>query len=64
MEEDARKTQLLENLVSLTETQIILSALHAGISVSRVRELLGVDVNRVTKVSKILRTAKRRSGVS
>jgi len=50
----------LDRIMTLLEDLIILQALQAQVKGEAVRKILRVDMNRVTKVSKMLKSAKTR----
>jgi hypothetical protein len=49
----------LDEVIALLEDTIIFQAMQSGVSGGAVRKFLGVDMNRVTHVSKMLKAAKR-----
>lgn len=46
---------LLRSLISLTRDALICSLLLEGISQQQVRQIVGVDMNRVTRIAKSLK---------
>ena len=50
----------LDEVIELIENLIILEALRTNVAGGDVRGLLGVDMNRVTKISKMLKASKKR----
>jgi len=49
----------LDGIAELLENLIILEAMKANIAGGSVRKLIGVDMNRVTQISKMLKAAKK-----
>ncbi len=60
MEKDAGLLHRLDTLIGLVEDLIVFQALQANIKGGDIREFLGVDMNRVTEVSKMLKAARKR----
>lgn len=56
---DKETLDRLDTLIELTEDLIILQALEVNIKGAAIRNFLGVDMNRVTKVSKMLKAARK-----
>jgi hypothetical protein len=56
MPENDRATQLLAQLLEITQDLLIFQALESGLSVHSVKSLVRVKTDRVTRVSKIRRT--------
>jgi hypothetical protein len=54
-----KSIELLEELVAAVQDLFILHALEAGITAEKVRELVGVDKKRVTRVSKVRKKAPK-----
>ncbi len=59
MEKETALSDRLDTLIRLIEDLIVLQALQANIKGGAIRGFLGVDMNRVTKVSKMLKAATR-----
>jgi len=58
MENEAVLSDRLDMLIGLVQDLIVLQALQSNIRGSDIREFLGVDMNRITKVSKMLKAAR------
>lgn len=58
MESKAALSDRLDTLIRLLEDLIVLQAPQANIRGGAIRSFLGVDMNRVTKVSKMLKAAR------
>jgi hypothetical protein len=56
---DKETLDRLDTLIELAEDLIILQALQAKIGGAAIRSFLGVDMNRVTEVSKMLKAARK-----
>lgn len=50
----------LDTIIELLEDLIIVQAMRAHASNGDIRKFLGVDMNRVTKISKMIKGAKSR----
>jgi len=61
MREKNQTDRKLDQIIRLLEDIFILQALKANLSRPGVRGFLGVDINRVTKLSKMVKAAKRQS---
>jgi hypothetical protein len=59
MEKETVLSDRLDTLIELIEDLIVLQALQANIKGAAVRSFLGVDMNRVTKISKMLKAARK-----
>jgi DNA-binding protein YbaB len=57
----ADDTKTIDSLLNATQDLFILQALQAGATNDAVRQFLHVDKWRVTKVSKVLKSAKKPS---
>ena len=55
-----KNTEILERLLETTKDLFILQALEAGLAVHRTKALVGVQTDRVTRVSK-LRPKKKKN---
>jgi hypothetical protein len=60
MSEEAQVGRRLDAIAALVEDLFILQALKEGVPGGAVRGLLGVDMNRVTQISKMLKRARNR----
>ena len=59
VEKDTDLSDRLDTLIGLVEDLIILQALQADVKGADIRSFLGVDMNRVTEVSKMLKAARK-----
>jgi|HubBroStandDraft_1064217.scaffolds.fasta_scaffold665747_3 hypothetical protein len=62
MSDDKEILSKLDEVIELIENLIILEALRVNVAGGDVRGLLGVDMNRVTKISKMLKASKKLLG--
>jgi hypothetical protein len=62
MSDDKEILSKLNEVIELIENLIILEALRINVAGGDVRGLLGVDMNRVTKISKMLKASKKLLG--
>jgi hypothetical protein len=60
MADENKLSAQLEVVIGLLESLIVLEALKGNISGSSIRDFLGVDMNRVTKISKMVKAARKR----
>jgi len=56
--------QTLDEVKDLLQDLLIVEGVKAGVQKQALREMLGVDMNRITRVSKVYAKAKKQRGHS